>query len=345
MQTQPTIATVPTGILLVNTGTPDAPTKEAVKPYLARFLSDRRIVNIPPLLWKPVLHAFVLNARPRKTVEIYQRIWTPRGSPYTLWSQSIERKLQERLDADKTVDARVRMAHRYGNPSMAAALEAFMLQGITHVTVLPLYPQRAFATTSSVHDELDRVLAALDYHPTLTFIEDYHNDPAYLDAVARTLLPYVDGKQHSAHLILSYHSVPKKDLRNGDHYQSQVLATTLGLLALDGLNKMRKTVAYQSRFDDAQRWLGPFLHDELAELLDKGERDFIIISPVFAVDCTETLNDICHNARNHLFNHAQQRGIPAENITFTYVPALNDSDAHIEVLRGLIQKASRAALG
>jgi ferrochelatase len=321
----------PIGILLVNTGTPDAPTKEAVVRYLRRFLMDPRIVSIPPLIWKPILNGIVLRVRPAKTVGIYQRIWTPTGSPYTLHSQALERAVAQEFAARGNDGALARMAHRYGNPSIQAELRNFKQRGIERVVVLPLYPQQAFATTASVHDELDRQLTALDYHPQLTFIEDYHTQPSWIQAVAESVRPHLTVEGTQPHLLFSFHSEPLKDVRNGDPYKQQVEESVATIAACLGLPEGSFSWAYQSRFDDAQRWLGPFLPQKIFALKGQGVKNLLIVCPGFAVDCTETLYDIAIKLAYELSNEGH-------SLPFTYLPCLNGSPSHARALTDVIQK-------
>ncbi|MDR3052818.1 MAG: ferrochelatase [Coriobacteriales bacterium] len=326
------------GVLLVNTGTPDAPTKEAVQRYLKGFLGDRRIVNIPPLIWRPILNSFVLHARPRKTLAIYQSIWTEQGSPYTLHSQALERAITQQLTEQGHDGKVVRMAHRYGNPSMRDGLAEFQQLGIEQVMVVPLYPQEAFATTGSAHDELKRQLAALDYHPSLSFVQNYFDDAAYLSAVVEHIRPRLCPTQPGSKLVFSFHSIPLKDRRNGDPYQEQVIATTQKLADLLQLPAGSWSVAYQSRFDDAQRWLGPYLADEAKRFVDEGVTDLYVYCPGFAVDCTETLYDIEQKVRGELERYAhKQAGCVAFRLH--YIPALNDALAHAQALVQVITQA------
>jgi ferrochelatase len=319
------------GILLVNTGTPDAPTKEAVVRYLRRFLMDRRIVDLPPLIWKPLLNGIILRVRPEKTVRIYRRIWTPEGSPYTLHSQELEQALSHAFAARGNSGLLVRMAHRYGNPSMESELRNFQQRGCKRVVVLPLYPQQAFPTTHSVHDELMRLLALLEYEPELTFIWDYCNDPGWIQAVANSIRPHLPSDFSKTHLLFSFHSEPLRDARNGDPYHEQVKGSVLAIAHALGLPEGGFSCAYQSQFDDAQRWLGPFLHRHAAKLKSQGIDELRVVCPGFAIDCTETLYDIEVQLRCELAGD-----FPAG--CFDYIPCLNENPAHVDALVGIIEK-------
>jgi ferrochelatase len=318
------------GILLVNTGTPDAPTRDAVVRYLRNFLTDRRIVNIPPLFWKPLLNGIILRVRPAKTVRIYQHIWTPEGSPYMLHSQALEQALAQAFIAAGYANVRVRMAHRYGNPSMEAALRDFQQQNIARVVTLPLYPQQAFPTTHSVHDELTRKLTQLRYAPESRFIWDYYDDPGWVQAVADSIRPHLPDNLSETHLLFSFHSEPLKDVRRDDPYCHQVKQSVLAIGGALGLPEETFSWAYQSQFDDTRRWLGPFLHQRIDELKTRQIRDLRIICPGFAVDCTETLYDIKKQLRAEW-----KWDFPAER--FDYIPCLNESSAHAQALMNIIK--------
>jgi ferrochelatase len=314
---------------------------------------DRRIVNVPSLIWKPLLNGIVLRMRPAKTVRIYQSIWTPDGSPYALHSQALEQALKQALeqvfehtlaqelathDSGKQGEQGekdgpiVRMTHRYGNPSMKDGLHDFKQQGVKQIIVLPLYPQQAFATTASARDELNRQLTALDYAPQITFIEDYHTEPLWIEAVANSIRPYLATQQSQnppSHLLFSFHSIPLKDIRNGDRYQQQVEQSVASIAANLGLKKDSFSWAYQSRFDDTQRWLDPFILRRITELKGQGVERLLIVCPGFAVDCTETLYDIT----NRLACEVSAANL---DIALTYIPCLNESPSHAKALASVV---------
>jgi len=329
------------GVLLVNTGTPDSPNKADIRAYLKRFLLDRRIVNLPPWLWRPILQGIILRVRPAKTQRIYQAIWTPQGSPYTLYSQGLEAGLQAALTAagfcattgsvplptGQPSTVQLRMVHRYGNPSLAAGLAQFQAAGIGRLVVLPLFAQETLATTHTIHDELQRQLAVLAYAPTVDFIWDYHLHPAWIAAVANSLRPYLLAGAGRAHLLFSFHSTPIKDRRHGDPYIAQVQASCAAIAQQLQLDSQDWSLAYQSRFDDTQRWEGPFLEPELTRLLANCPGPIVICCPGFAVDCTETLYDI----------KSAIAQLPGAKQRVQLVPCLNDSAAHVQALLAVLQ--------
>jgi ferrochelatase len=322
------------GILLVNTGTPDAPTRDAVVRYLRRFLSDRRIVDLHPLLWKPILNGIVLRVRPQKTVKMYRYVRTPQGSPYMLHSEAIAQGLEQAFAEKGIVRVSVCAAHRYGNPSMEYVLRDFRQQGVERLVILPLYPQQAFPTTHSVHDELLRLLALLQYNPDMDFIWDYFDDEGWMQAVADSIRPHLASDAAEAsktHLLFSFHSELRKDLRAGDPYARQVETGVQRIAAALNLPENRFSLAYQSRFGAARRWLGPFLHPHIEQLKAQGIERLCVVCPGFAVDCTETLYEIDLRLRTEL-----QRDFPGER--FDYIPCLNESPAHIRALMHIIER-------
>jgi ferrochelatase len=347
------------GIVLVNTGTPDAPTREAVTRYLRGFLLDRRIVNIPPLIWKPILYGVILKERPKITTGIYRRIWTPEGSPYTLHMQNLGDALASTLASRDHGDLLIRVAHRYGNPSMEATLQDLQQQGVSRVVILPLYPQQAFPTTGSVHDELLRQLSRLGYAPEVTFIWDYYRESAWIQAVAASIRPHLTASSSEQHLLFSFHSEPLRDGRKGDPYRLQVEETVASITAELGLSEGAFSIAYQSRFHDTQRWLGPFLPDRLVELRAQGVEGIRIVCPGFAVDCTETLYDLEIKLKRDLLRDASathctapeqnadtDRNADAADATgianstadpFAYIPCLNASPSHVDALAEVIE--------
>jgi ferrochelatase len=324
-----------TGVMLVNTGTPDILSERAIQAYLSRFLTDRRIVNIPAVFWRPILRGIVLRTRPKKTLAIYRSIWTADGSPYTLHSQALEAALQREFSASESVW--VALAQRYGNPSIGEILRRFRDAGVTRLIVTPLYPQQAYATTHSVCDELTSQLKRLDFGPEIRFIEDYHQHPAYLGAMAVAIR---DGHlpQPQSHLLFSFHSIPLKDIRNGDVYPEQVKKTVRSLSAALGLAPGDWSLAYQSRFDDAQRWLGPFLRQECKRLMRQGVRHFTVVCPGFSIDCTETLHDIKQVLPESLNTLAGEMSIDPAEVSCSYIPALNADPAHISALKMIISE-------
>lgn len=339
-----------TGILIMNTGTPDAPTPEAIRPYLAEFLSDRHMISMPPALWQPILHLFILPSRPKKTAARYESIWTPEGSPFTLVSVSQRDKLAAELTR-RNVSATVELAMRYGNPSTADALARLRAAGCTRLVVLPLFPQYATVTTQTCLDRVDEILDKIDWHPDLVAIDHYCDRPAYLDALAASIRAHWTWHEGSR-LLFSFHSTLLADIEAGDPYRDQALATCQGVVERLGIPEDGWAVSWQCRFD-SRKWLMPSPETVLEGWADTGVRDVAEVCPVFSTDCIETLVDCAVEQREHFENRCRARdanpqdaaggvdrpGQEAAMPRYLYIPALNDSDAYISVLADVVEDA------
>ena len=322
----PAVATGRVGVLLVNLGTPDAPTASAVRRYLAEFLSDRRVVEIPPIVWKPILHGIILRTRPAKSAHAYAQVWTDEGSPLAAITAAQARALQERLGDRVQVD----WAMRYGNPSIPARLQAMKDAGCDRVLVAPLYPQYSGATTASVMDKLGDALAAMRWQPAVRSLPPYYDHPAHIAAleadIARQLaaLDFVPDA-----LLLSYHGMPLRTLELGDPYHCQCRKTSR-LLAerLQGaFPGLRIETSFQSRFGRA-KWLEPSTEDVLAELAGAGVRKLAIVAPGFSADCVETLEELAIRGREVFEQAGGER--------FAALACLNAGDAGMTMLEQLV---------
>lgn len=311
-----------TGVLLVNLGTPVRPTSGAVRRYLDEFLSDPRVVELPRLLWQIVLKGVILPLRAGKSARAYRRIWMQEGSPLLVLSRSLTAKVRQRLGENYEVV----LGMRYGRPSIPEALEALRRARVGRLLVLPLYPQYAAATTGSAFDAVARVLQGWRYVPSLAFIGDYHADPAYLGALAEGVLLAREGDD-APYLLFSFHGLPKRSLVLGDPYADQCRRTAEGVADRLGLAAERWGLAYQSRFGRAE-WLQPYCVDALRELAARGVTAVDVVCPGFAVDCLETLDEIALENRRIFLDAGGER--------FRYLPCLNDTDVHAELLAGLL---------
>lgn len=316
-----------TGILLVNLGTPDAPTPSAVRRYLAEFLWDPRVVEIPRAVWWLILHGIVLRVRPRKSAKAYQAIWTERGSPLMAGSEALADAIAKRLRDAGRDDCVVAVAMRYGRPAVAERLESLRAQGVTRLVVLPLYPQYAAATTASTFDAVSAVLGGWRYIPELRFISDYHSDPGYIRALADSVRAFRQAQGESELLLLSFHGLPARSRRQGDPYYDQCLRSAELLAAELGLPADRWKVVFQSRFG-SEEWLKPYCVEVLQELPGAGVKSVDVICPGFSVDCLETLEEIAIANREVFLNAGGQR--------YRYIPALNADPGHVEALVALI---------
>jgi ferrochelatase len=313
-----------TGVLVVNLGTPDAPTPEAVRRFLAEFLSDPRVVDLPRIPWQIVLRTVILPFRPKKSAHAYGQIWTPAGSPLLTGTEALTRSLERRLASDLAEPPAVAMGMTYGEPSIGRALERLQAAGIRRLVVLPLFPQYSATTTAAALDRVDAALARSPQPPERAVIEDYHADDGYIEALAasirRARLPW-------DHLLLSFHGIPRRYAAAGDPYGERCLATARLVAARLALPAERWSVAFQSRVGRA-RWLEPYTEDRLRELAASGAQRVAVACPGFAVDCLETLEEIAIRGAATF--------IEAGGIDFEYIPALNDDAAQVASLARLV---------
>lgn len=312
-----------TGILLTNLGSPDAPTAKALRIYLREFLSDRRIVEIPRLLWMMILHGIILRTRPKRSAKLYKDVWTKNGSPLTHMTAVQRDKLSAFLKDQGYENTEVVMAMRYGNPSIEAGLEELREKGFTRIVVFPLYPQYSSPTTGSTFDAVSKVLCKWRWVPELHFINGYHKNPAYLDSLANSISEDLQANGMPQKLVFSYHGMPKQFLNNGDPYHCLCLQTTRLVVEKLGLDKDRVVSTFQSRFGKAE-WLKPYTDATLKEYPAQGIKDIAIISPAFSADCLETLEEIEVENRE-IFKHAGGE-------KYRYIAALNDRDDHIKAM-------------
>ncbi len=319
---RPAVVDARIGVLLVNLGTPDAPEPGAVRQYLAEFLSDHRVVEIPPLLWQPILRGAILTTRPRKSARAYREIWTAAGSPLAV----ITRAQSDALQAALGGDVRIAYAMRYGRPAIGPALDALMAEGCRRILVAPLYPQYCAATTATVVDAVGAHLAKLRWQPTLRFLPPYGDDPAYIAAVAASVsadlarLDFVPDV-----LIASFHGMPERTRALGDPYHDRCHATTR--LLVEALGRPVE-VAFQSRFGRA-KWLEPATDARLAALGREG-KSVAIFTPGFAADCLETLEELAIRGK------AQFQGAGGRD--FACLPCLNDGAPGLTMLETLVRR-------
>ncbi len=322
-----TPACAATGVLLVNLGTPTAPTAGPIRRFLAQFLGDRRVVEACPAYWYPLLYGPILTFRPRRTAKLYQAIWSEAGSPLLDYSRRLAAALQQRLGDPSLV--RVELAMTYGTPSVAAAIERLQQAGISRLVVLPLYPQYSGSTTGAVWDVLARTLSRWRRVPDLHFIADYHAEPAFIAALAASVrAAWQSGGQ--THLVFSNHGIPVKYVAQGDPYQAQVERTNELVAAALGLGPQDYSSCFQSRFGPTT-WLEPYTDDRLLALAAAGTKAVTVVTPSFAVDCLETLEEIAVTSRGKF--------LAAGGEHFTLIPPLNDSPAHVAALAAVLAAA------
>lgn len=317
-----------TAVLLVQLGTPAAPTAAAVRPYLKQFLSDPRVVEIPRLVWWPILNGIILNTRPAKSALKYASVWTDEGSPLMVHSNRQAALLAQALVL-RGHDIDVELAMRYGEPSVESVLERLRARNTTRVLVLPLYPQYAGSTTATAIDEVTRVLQGWRNLPEVRWVRNFHDDAQYIDALAQQVRRSWASQGRAERLVMSFHGVPRRTLELGDPYHCECLATARLLAERLGLARSEWVVTFQSRFGKAQ-WLQPYTEPTLVDLARSGVRSVDILCPGFVSDCLETLEEISIEAREAF--------IGAGGSQFRYLPCLNESTAFIDALSGLIER-------
>ena len=311
-----------TAILLCNLGTPDAPTAPALRRYLGQFLSDQRVVEIPKPLWWLILHGIILRTRPAKSAAKYASIWTPEGSPLAVWTSKQATLLRGWL-GEAGHQVLVRHAMRYGNPSIASQLDALKAEGATRILILPLYPQYSGTTTASVFDAVYTWAARTRNVPELRFVNHYHDDPGYINALAATIQTHWKHHGPPDKLVMSFHGVPERTLHLGDPYHCEARKTARLLAEHLGLAPEAYSVTFQSRFGKA-KWLEPATEPTLQQLASSGTRSVEVLCPGFTSDCLETLEEISQEARE-TFLHAGGEA-------FHYIPCLNDTPQWISAL-------------
>ncbi len=314
-----------TAVLLVNLGTPDEPTAPALRRYLAEFLSDPRVVEIPRLPWWLILHGVILRTRPAKSAAKYASVWMPEGSPLAVWTRRLQQALAQHFSAAGHTII-VRHAMRYGNPSLPQVLDSLRAEGATRILVLPLYPQYAAATTASIVDKIGQWAATKRRVPELRFINQYHDDPGYIQSLAQRLRSHWQQHGQGDRLVLSFHGVPERSLLLGDPYHCQCHKTARLLTKALGLAPGQVLVTFQSRFGKA-KWLQPYTEPTLRELAAQGVKRVDVMCPGFVADCLETLEEIAQEARDAY--------LAAGGLTFSYVPCLNDEPAWVAALAAL----------
>ncbi|BBA37524.1 Ferrochelatase [Methylocaldum marinum] len=317
------------GVLLVNLGTPEAPSAAAVRRYLREFLWDPRVVELPRPLWWIILNGLILWVRPSKSARAYRSIWTDKGSPLLALSMALSRAVGAEISARSGGEIVVELAMRYGKPGIPQSLEKLRSVGIEGLLVLPLYPQYSSPSTGSVFDQVASVLKTWRYIPEIRFISDYHVYPAYIRAVARRIRDFWKEKGKAGFLLFSFHGLPERSRSLGDPYYQQCHASAKRIADELALSENDWQLVFQSRFGRG-RWLQPYCVEILRTLPQRGVKDVDVVCPGFAVDCLETLEEI------GIANEAVFRKAGGER--YRLIPSLNDSPEHADVLAGLIKE-------
>lgn len=309
------------GVLLCNIGTPDEPTPAAVRRYLKEFLSDRRVIEIPRLLWWPILHGYILRTRPRKSAKLYQSIWTKNGSPLLHHSRQLAASLESEINMP------VALGMHYGKPSIAQALHELRQKEVTKLIILPLYPQYSGTTTASTFDRVAHVLKQWRTLPALRMIQDYADHEPYINALCNTI-QQTHSEDESKHLLFSFHGIPERNIHKGDPYFTRCHLTVQRIAEKLNLKSDQFSLSFQSRLGRA-KWLQPYTDVVLKTLPEKGVKQLNVICPGFAVDCLETLDEIAILGKQQFLENGGH--------TFHYIPALNESPAHVQALATLIK--------
>lgn len=317
-----------TAVLLVQLGTPDAPTAPALRRYLREFLADPRVVEIPRLAWTPILYGFVLPLRPSRSARKYAAIWTDEGSPLLVHTRRQASLLRGAL-GERGHAVEVAFAMRYGTPSLATVLRELHARGLDRLLVVPMYPQYAASTTATAFDAIARELAGWRAQPALRVVRDFHDDDGYVEALAQRIRANWEREGRGERLLMSFHGVPRRVVALGDPYERQCRITGERVARRLGLSDGEWVLSFQSRFGPAE-WLQPYTAQTLVDLARRGVRSVDVVCPGFVVDCLETLEEISIEARRSFLD--------AGGREFRYIPALNDSAVFIGALAGLVER-------
>lgn len=314
------------GVLVCNLGSPDEPTPSALRRYLGQFLWDPRVIETPRFLWWMILHGVILRIRPKRSAAAYKTVWSEAGSPLVDISKQQVKALQARLEQQVCGPVTVALAMRYGNPSVEVGLEQLRQANCRRILVLPMYPQYSATTTASVFDAVVDELKTWRLIPEMRFINHYHDDEAYISALANSIQENFEREGQPDRLMFSFHGTPKRYLLNGDPYFCECQKTARLTAEKLGLKEGQWQVAFQSRFG-REEWLRPYLDKTLEKLPAQGVKKIAVISPVFSADCLETLEEVAVENKE-IF-------IKAGGESFSYIPALNVRDDHMEAIAAL----------
>ena len=327
MKDHPKINFGKTGILLVNLGTPDSTSWLDIRKYLKEFLSDRRVIEVNPIVWQIILHLFILTFRPSKTAKAYKEIWMEKEnmSPLRYYTQKQTQRLRKIITNPNT---EIDFAMRYGNPSIKSVMNKLQANGCERLIVLPLYPQYAAATTATVCDEVYRCLMKMRWQPSLQIIPHYESNPLYINALVNSIEKKISEINWKPDLIIaSYHGIPKKYFEKGDPYHCYCHKTTR--LMKEKFDKVPIETTFQSRLGP-QEWLQPYTDKTLENLPKTGKKNILVICPGFSSDCVETLEEISIQGKESFLNSG--------GTNFDVIPCLNDNEDHIKLLNNLVQR-------
>ncbi len=318
------------GVLIANLGTPDAPERKPVARFLREFLSDPRVVDLPRFLWLPLLNLVIIPLRAGRSAAAYREIWWPEGSPLLVLTERLAERVRRRMDGVALVETGM----RYRKPSIRMGLERLRQAGVNELVILPLYPQFSGTTTASIYDGVEAALKELSWQPSMHRIEKYHDHPLWVEAVADSIRAFRAEHGTAEKLVFSLHGIPQRYVRQGDPYQLQCEESVQAVVAALGLADDEWLLTYQSRVG-REPWLQPYTDITLEELAKSGIRRVQVLCPGFAVDCLETLEEIAMQNRD-LFEEAGGEKLE-------YIPALNDSDTHAQLMQRLATAALASA--
>ncbi|MEE2000159.1 ferrochelatase [Alkalimonas sp. MEB108] len=316
------------GVLLTNLGTPDAPTPKALRRYLAEFLSDPRVVEVPRLLWWLILHGVILRIRPRRSAKAYATVFTDQGSPLLFHTQRQCDAVRKQLQTQGHQQLEVAFAMRYGNPSIQSALNELFAKGVRKLLVLPLYPQYSASTTASTFDAIARDFMQRRWLPDFRFVSHYHDFSPFIEAAAQQIETFWQQHGRPEKLLFSYHGIPKRYLLNGDPYHCECYKTSRLIAERLGLNESDYITTFQSRFG-REEWLKPYTDETLKSLPKQGIKNVQVFCPGFSADCLETIEEIAEENKDYFMHAGGEQ--------YHYIPALNDNPAHIDALCQLIE--------
>jgi ferrochelatase len=315
-------------VLMVNLGTPEAPTAKALRPYLKQFLSDRRVIEAPKLIWWFILNGYIVPFRSPKSAEAYARVWTEHGSPLLVNNRSLADRLEKDFQKDLP-RVKVMLAMTYGQPDIDKAIDRLRRENIQRLLVLPMYPQYSATTTASVFDQVTDSLKRLRWLPEVRFINNFHHEENWQSAVAESIRRFRKQHGEADKLLFSFHGIPKRNLLAGDPYYCQCQASARVIAERLGLTDDEWMVTFQSRLGRAE-WLKPYTDQTLEELAHQGVKKLQVVCPGFSIDCLETLDEIAVEGAEEF--------LEAGGESLEYIPCLNDSPEHVEVLSALCRK-------
>jgi protoporphyrin/coproporphyrin ferrochelatase len=322
----PPVAIGKIGVALINLGTPDAPTPSAVRRYLAEFLSDPRVIELPPWIWQPILRGIILTLRPRKTAKLYAHVWDKQSNSSPIKAITVAQSTAlQKAWGDKVI---VTHAMRYGNPSISSVLDEFRDQGCDRLLIAPLYPQYSLATTGSVLERVFDHLSQQRWMPALRTLPPYFDDPIHIEAVAASVRTHLNGLDFKPQVVLaSFHGMPQVTLKKGDPYHCQCQKTARLLRSAMNMNEAQLQLSFQSRFGK-QTWLQPYSIDVIRRLPSQGVQDIAVVAPGFSADCLETLEEIQSELQLAFTESGGKR--------FSYIPCLNATPIGIDMLQRII---------